>query len=236
MVLFVVKFEVDYFEYCGCIYWEMILFGLFVKQIYVGGMIIVGNMMWMVKFDVYFVGFGKINDLIVNGMFVGLVVLYVMNQLMIMVCVGNLKCIVMFGDFVWFDVVFVMLNLVFEGVVWQICVLFVKVGGDVFVCVVYDDKVCVGMVEFMYIYYWEMVLFLMQGCVDVGVLWQFEVVFQEQVGYLLMYVDILVEQNMMVIYVGVMVKDVLYLEVVCVWFVFIWLFEVFGIFWCYGFG
>ncbi|SDH23629.1 substrate-binding domain-containing protein [Paraburkholderia phenazinium] len=221
MAPLVERFESDYPEFRGRIYWETLPPGQLVKQIEEGGTITVGNMTWTVKADAYFAGLEKVKELIADGTLSGPAVPYVTNQLTIMVQAGNPKKIASLSNLGAPDVRLAMPNLEFEGVARQIQASLRKAGGDALVSTVYDAKVHDGSTVLTQIHHRQTPLFLMQDRVDAGVVWQSEAVFQEQIGHPLSHVDIPAAQNTIGVYAGAEVRGAAHLEAARKWLAFI---------------
>jgi ABC-type molybdate transport system substrate-binding protein len=221
MAPLVERFESDYPEFRGRIYWETLPPGQLVKQIEEGGTITVGNMTWTVKADAYFAGLEKVKELIADGTLSGPAVPYVTNQLTIMVQAGNPKKIASLSNLGAPDVRLAMPNLEFEGVARQIQASLRKAGGDALVSTVYDAKVHDGSTVLTQIHHRQTPLFLMQDRVDAGVVWQSEAVFQEQIGHPLSHVDIPAAQNTIGVYAGAEVRGAAHPEAARKWLAFI---------------
>jgi ABC-type molybdate transport system substrate-binding protein len=231
----VLAFEASHPEFKGRIFWETIPPGRLIEQIEKGGRITVGNMTWTAKPDVYFGGLKKVQENIDKGLLVGPPLPYVTNNLAIMVPKGNPKHITGLGDLGKPDIRLAMPNPAYEGIGRQIKTALANVGGDALTTTVYDTKVKDGSTYLTLIHHRQTPLAIMQGCVDAGVTWQSEAMFQEEVGNAIEHVAIPDKINVTAIYAGAQVKGAPHPEAAKAWLDFIHSPEALKIFERYGF-
>lgn len=228
-------FEKRHPEYRGHLYYETIPPGLLVRQMKSGGKITSGNMTWVAKPDVYLAGLKNVQGLMDQGMLTGEPVIYVTNDLTIMIAKGNPGQIESLFDLGKPSVRLAMPNPEFEGVARQIKATLAKAGGDALVKTVYGDKVESGTTILTHIHHRQTPLFLMQGLADAGMTWTSEAIFQEQVGHPISHIEIPATDNTIAIYAGAVVKNAAHPQGAKAWLDFIRSSEALTIFERYGF-
>ncbi len=228
-------FEQAHPEYKGRIFWETIPPGRLVDQIRKGGRITVGNMTWTAKADVYFGGLKKVKENIDAGLLTGPAVPYVTNTLTIMVPKGNPAHITGLADLAKPELRLAMPNPAYEGIGRQIKAALTKAGGGALTATVYETKVSNGSTLLTQIHHRQTPLSVMQGCVDAGVTWQSEALFEQQVGNPIEQVAIPAAQNVTAIYAGAQVKGAPHPKAAKAWLEFIHSPAALRIFEQYGF-
>ena len=228
-------FEAQYPQYKGKVYFETLPPGILARQLANGGTITVGNMTWTVKPDAYFAGFQGVKTLVDSGTLTGPIISYATNDLAIMVAAGNPLHITGLADLARPEVRLAMPNLVTEGVSRQIQASLVKAGGEALRATVYESKVKAGTSLMTQVHHRQTPVWIMQGKVDAGVLWQSEIVFQRQVGHPIEAVTIPADQNTVESYSAAAVANAPHGKAAQDWLAFIQTPEAFAVMRSYGF-
>jgi ABC-type molybdate transport system substrate-binding protein len=210
-----------YPQYRGRVFYETLPPGLLLKQMDAGGTVTSGNMTWTVKPDVYMAERAASNDLVQRGKLKAPVVTFAVNDLTIMVPVGNPAHVTGLADLARAGLALAMPNPEFEGVARQIRASLVKAGGEALAEQVYGKKVGDGDTILTRIHHRQTPLFLMQHLVEAGVTWRSEAIFQEKIGNPIGHVDIPAEVNSTADYSAAMVPDAPHPEAARTWLEFL---------------
>jgi len=228
-------FEAAHPEFSGHIFWETIPPGRLLEQIEKGGHITVGNMTWTAKADVFFSGRQMVKEAVDKGLLVGPPLPYVTNTLAIMVPKGNPGRVTGLADLGKPEIRLAMPDPAYESIGRQIKAALEKAGGDALVTMVYDTKVKNGSTYLTAIHHRQTPLSIMQGCVEAGVTWRSEAIFQEQAGNPIEQVTISPDLNMTAVYAGAEVTGAPHPQAAKAWLDFIRSSEALAIFERYGF-
>lgn len=228
-------FESQYPRYRGKVYFETLPPGVLARQLANGGTVSVGNMTWTVKADAYMAGLQGVKTLIDAGALIGPPVSYATNDLAIMVAAGNPLHITGLADLARPEVRLAMPNLVTEGVSRQIQASLVKAGGEPLRAAVYNEKVKAGTSLLTQVHHRQTPVWIMQNKVDAGVLWQSEIVFQQQIGHPLEAVAIPAAQNTVELYSAAAVSNAPHAMAARDWLAFMQTTEALAVMRRYGF-
>ena len=173
------RFQARYPE-VGTIFYETLPPGLLKQQIEHNGHLSVGSLNFSVQADVYTAGRQEMTDL---AGYVDKVWPYAQNHLALAVPKGNPEHITQLTDLGRTDITIAMPNLKTEGIARLARQAALMAGGESLVERIFAEKVQQGTTHFTAIHHRQTVPWLIDGRVDVGVLWASEAQWAIRQGY-----------------------------------------------------